>query len=49
VNTSNISVLVVDDDLNILKFLDKALSKEGYQVDLVENGQECLSFLKKKS
>ncbi len=35
-------VLVVDDELDILEFIQYNLKKEGYQVFLAQNGQEAL-------
>jgi DNA-binding NtrC family response regulator len=41
----NSSVLVVDDEENLLVLLDRVLSKEGYQVKTAINGDEALEFL----
>ena len=43
----NSSVLVVDDEKNLLVLLDKVLSKEGYQVKTAIDGYEALEFLDK--
>ena len=41
----NSSVLVVDDEENLLVLLDRLLSKEGYQVKTAIDGYEALEFL----
>jgi len=41
----NSSVLVVDDEENLLVLLDKVLSKEGYQVKTTTGAYEALKFL----
>ena len=41
----NSSVLVVDDEENLLVLLDRVLSKEGYQVKTAIDGYEALEFL----
>jgi len=41
----NSSVLVVDDEENLLVLLDKVLSKEGYQVKTTTGAYEALEFL----
>ncbi len=41
----NSSVLVVDDEENLLLLLDRVLSKEGYQVKTAIDGYEALEFL----
>ena len=38
-------ILVADDEESIRWVLSKALSKQGYQVDLATNGQEALEML----
>jgi DNA-binding NtrC family response regulator len=40
----NSSVLVVDDEENLLVLLDKILSKEGYQVKTANTAYEALEF-----
>ena len=35
-------ILVVDDDLNILRVFKNILEKEGYQVETVETGKRAL-------
>ncbi|WP_179223586.1 response regulator transcription factor [Paenibacillus tyrfis] len=43
---SSISILVVEDDLEISQLVASALEKEGYEVDTVHNGEEaCRRFL----
>ena len=42
-------ILVVDDEESIREFLDIMLRKEGYQVTCVEDGQQAIDILKKKS
>jgi DNA-binding NtrC family response regulator len=41
----NSSVLVVDDEENLLVLLDRVLSKEGYQVKTAIDANEALEFL----
>src|SRR4030095_7309718 len=41
----NSSVLVVDDEENLLVLLDRVLSKEGYQVKTTTDADEALGFL----
>ena len=41
----HIPVLVIDDDESILAVLDKALSKEKYDVDLANSGREAVTLL----
>ena len=41
----NSSVLVVDDEENLLVLLDRVLSKEGYQVKTAIDGYEALEVL----
>lgn len=42
-------ILVVDDEESIREFLDIMLRKEGYDVTCVEDGQQAIDLLKKKS
>lgn len=42
-------ILVVDDEESIREFLDIMLKKEGYEVSVVEDGQQALDTIKKKS
>jgi PAS domain S-box-containing protein len=42
------SILVVDDEPAILRFLSRVLTKEGYQVETVNNGDDALERLKSK-
>ena len=41
----NSSVLIVDDEENLLVLLDRVLSKEGYKVKTAIDGYEALEFL----
>jgi DNA-binding NtrC family response regulator len=43
------SVLVVDDEENLLVLLDRILGKEGYQVKTASNANEALKLLKRES
>jgi DNA-binding response OmpR family regulator len=43
------NILMVDDDINILKLVDIQLSKLGYQVFQAKNGMEALEILKKQA
>jgi two-component system response regulator MprA len=42
----NESILIVEDDIAILKVLQRSLSFEGYEVDSAENGETALTRLK---
>ena len=42
-------ILVIDDELNILHILKKALQGQGYQVDTVDEGQAGLDLVKNTS
>jgi two-component system OmpR family response regulator len=42
------NILMVDDDINILKLVDIQLSTQGYQVFQAKNGMEALEILKKQ-
>ena len=42
----NVSVLVVDDQKDLLELLDMALSQEGYSVQTAASGNEALSMIK---
>jgi two-component system nitrogen regulation response regulator GlnG len=42
-------ILVADDEESIRWVLSKALSKQGYQVDLANNGQQALEMIRQKS
>ncbi len=46
---SKFTILVVDDEPDILEFVDYNLQKEGYQVVLAENGQEAIEKAKLES
>ena len=43
---NNISILVVDDEETLRDILYKILTKEGYQVESAENGEEALEKLR---
>lgn len=43
------NILMVDDDINILKLVDIQLSTQGYQVFQAKNGMEALEILKKQT
>jgi DNA-binding NtrC family response regulator len=43
--SSDIWVLVVDDDLDIRNFFSNFLSRQGFKVDTVANGRDALTFL----
>jgi DNA-binding NtrC family response regulator len=45
INTSDIWVLVVDDDLDVRSFFSNYLSRQGFKVDSVSNGLDAISFL----
>ncbi|MFF2448408.1 response regulator transcription factor [Neobacillus sp. NPDC058068] len=44
-----INILVVDDDVNIVKLVEIHLTKEGYNVLQAKNGMEALKILKKEA
>src|SRR5437879_1714602 len=44
----DLSVLVVDDEENLLVLLDWILSKEGYQVKTTNNAYEALDFVEQE-
>ncbi len=41
----NASILIIDDEPQIRKFLDIALRAQGYQVHVAENGMQGLEIL----
>ncbi len=43
--SNSASILVVDDDPEVLGTLNRALSRQGYQIDTVPSGHEALDFL----
>ena len=45
ISSSDIWVLVVDDDLDIRNFFSNYLSRQGFKVDSVSNGTDAISFL----
>ena len=46
--TSNLGVLIVDDDESIRWVLNKALKLKGYKVDFAKNGLEAISKIEKR-
>ncbi|HEX5002089.1 MAG TPA: response regulator transcription factor [Bacteroidia bacterium] len=46
-NPENTKILLVDDEPDILEFMDYNLKKEGYQIFLAKNGQEALEMAQK--
>jgi len=42
-------ILVVDDDVNILRIFRSILEKEGYVVDTVETGKDALKKFERRS
>ncbi len=45
----SISILIVDDDLGMLKTLNYILTEKGYEVVAVNNGLEAIELIKKRS
>ncbi len=45
----NKKILVVDDEKMIRKMLEKALTREGYEVVCAENGEDALEILKRET
>ena len=45
---SNIKILLVDDEPDILEFMEYNLKKEGYQVLQAKNGKEAVEIAKKE-
>lgn len=43
------SILIIDDDKNILKIISKLLEKTGYTVTTAETGQEALNKIKNQN
>lgn len=43
------NILIVDDDINIIRFVEIHLFKEGYHVSQAKNGIEALEVLKKEA
>lgn len=39
-------ILIVDDEPDVLRIMDKALSKVGHEVITLDNGQKCLDYLR---
>jgi CheY-like chemotaxis protein len=42
-------ILIVDDEVNLCRVLEKVLTLEGYQTISATSGQEALKILKKKA
>jgi len=40
------NVLVIDDDILVIKSIDRVLKMNGYKVDLASSGQEALDLVK---
>ena len=47
-NTSDIKILLVDDEPDILEIVGYNLKNEGYEVYTAKNGQEAIQSAKKK-
>ncbi|MBL0341707.1 MAG: response regulator transcription factor [Bacteroidetes bacterium] len=47
-NPENIKILLVDDEPDILEFMEYNLKKEGYQTFLAKNGQEAVEVASKE-
>ena len=43
------TILIVDDEKNILDLYDQELQDEGYSTFLAQNGKECLEIIKNES
>jgi DNA-binding NtrC family response regulator len=43
---ANETILIVDDEKNILDLYDQELQDEGYSTFLAQNGKECLEIIK---
>lgn len=48
-NKTDFTILIVEDQVDIAKFLKQGLSEEGYQCIAVKNGLEVLEIVKQKS
>ena len=46
---NNKKILIVDDDIEVLKSTEEILLREGYEVNTVESGEKALEFIKKDS
>ncbi len=46
---SSIRILVVDDDSSVTEFVGYALSREGYDADIVDNGEDALALAAEKT
>lgn len=46
---ANETILIVDDEKNILDLYDQELRDEGYRTFLAQNGKECLEIIKNES
>ena len=47
--TKNFTILIVDDEYDMRESMRELLSREGYQVDLAENGKTALEKFRKKA
>ena len=43
------TILIVDDEINILDLYDQELQDEGYSTFLAQNGKECLEIIKNET
>jgi two-component system alkaline phosphatase synthesis response regulator PhoP len=48
INMENIKILIVDDEPDILEFLDYNLKKEGYHVFAASNGEQALEIARRE-
>ncbi len=46
---ANETILIVDDEKNILDLYDQELQDEGYSTFLAQNGKECLEIIKNEA
>ncbi len=46
---TNETILIVDDEKNILDLYDQELQEEGYSTFLAQNGKECLEIIKNEA
>ena len=46
---ANETILIVDDEKNILDLYDQELQDEGYSTFLAQNGKECLEIIKNET
>ena len=45
----NETILIVDDEKNILELYDQELQDEGYRTFLAQNGKECLEIIRNEA